>query len=99
MVQWIMQWVQMGLVFVFDLFFGCRHAHLTRPFTLESRSYKICVDCGHEMPYSLESMRLLHAWEIMRAGKAHPQEMPAVIPALATGISSTKSYERWKAVA
>ncbi len=99
MVQWIMQWVQMGLEFLFDLFFGCRHAHLTRPFTLESRSYKICLDCGHEMPYSLESMRLLHPWEIMRAAKTPAHAMQEPVPALASGISSTKSYERWKAVA
>lgn len=91
-----MQWIQIMLEFIVDLFFGCRHTHLTRPFTMQSHSYKICLDCGHEMPYSLESMRLLHPWEIMRQEKTADQEMPSALPAmLATG----KPYERWKAVA
>ena len=99
MVQSILQWIQMGIEFVFDLFFGCRHAHLTRPFTMESHSYKICLDCGHEMPYSLEAMRLLHPWEIMRANNAPASEMPTAMPTLTPALATSKPFARWKAVA
>ena len=90
-----MQWIQMILDFFFDLFFGCRHAHLTRPFTIQARSYKICLDCGHELPYSLQSMRLLHPWEIPRHAKARPAVTAVDLPAL----SADKPYVGWKAVA
>jgi hypothetical protein len=28
--------------------FGCHHRHLSRVFTIKSRTYKVCLDCGHE---------------------------------------------------
>jgi hypothetical protein len=35
---------------------ACRHRHQSRPFTLDNRTYKVCLDCGKEIQYSLESM-------------------------------------------
>ena len=32
--------------FFYEIFFGCRHERLTRPFTLQSHTYKVCLDCG-----------------------------------------------------
>jgi hypothetical protein len=90
-----MQWIQAFLGFIFDLFFGCRHDHLTRPFTLQAHSYKICLDCGRELPYSLTAMRLLRPWEISR----QPKEQPAEILVTATALSVDKPYTDWKAVA
>ena len=40
----------------FDAVFGCRHSHLSRPFTLQRKTYEVCLDCGREIPYSLTSM-------------------------------------------
>lgn len=28
--------------------FGCHHRHLSRVFTIDKRTYKVCLDCGHE---------------------------------------------------
>jgi hypothetical protein len=28
--------------------FGCHHRHISRVFTIKSRTYKVCLDCGHE---------------------------------------------------
>ena len=28
--------------------FGCHHRHLSRVFTIHNRTYKVCLDCGHE---------------------------------------------------
>jgi hypothetical protein len=38
--------------------FGCRHSHLSRVFTLEGKSYKVCCDCGTHLDYSLDEMSL-----------------------------------------
>ena len=42
----------------FDCIFGCRHRNLSRPFTRSGRTYEVCVDCGKQLPYSLETMSL-----------------------------------------
>jgi hypothetical protein len=39
-----------------NFFLGCRHRHQSRPFTLDNRTYTVCLDCGKEIGYSLESM-------------------------------------------
>ncbi len=39
-----------------DILIGCRHSHVTRPFTLRRKTYEVCLDCGHEIPYSLATM-------------------------------------------
>jgi hypothetical protein len=36
------------LLDVFQIFFGCRHRHLSRVFTIKHRTYKVCFDCGRE---------------------------------------------------
>jgi hypothetical protein len=42
----------------FDCIFGCRHRNLSRPATRSGRTYEGCVDCGKQLPYSLETMSL-----------------------------------------
>jgi RNA polymerase-binding transcription factor DksA len=43
--------------FLINLLVGaCSHRHLSRPFTLDNRTYKVCLDCGKEIGYSLERM-------------------------------------------
>lgn len=37
--------------------FGCRHNQLSRVFTIDRRTYRVCFDCGQEVRYSLEFMR------------------------------------------
>jgi hypothetical protein len=36
------------LLKIFQFFFGCRHRHLSRVFTIKRRTYKVCFDCGQE---------------------------------------------------
>ena len=40
----------------FEVLFGCRHSNQSRAFTLRRRTYKVCLDCGTEIPYSLATM-------------------------------------------
>lgn len=39
--------------------FGCHHRKLSRVFTIEGRSYKVCCDCGARFRYSLETMSIV----------------------------------------
>lgn len=36
--------------------FGCHHSKLSRVFTMQGQSYKVCCDCGARFNYSLETM-------------------------------------------
>jgi hypothetical protein len=58
------------LGFFYDVFFGCRHRHQTRPFTLKRQTYKVCLDCGTQIFYSPERMTPLTAREVRRAEAA-----------------------------
>lgn len=61
-----MSWLRAIYNFFYEIFFGCSHDRLTRPFTMHAHSYKVCLDCGSQFPYSLEKMRLLHPWEVAK---------------------------------
>jgi hypothetical protein len=47
-----------GLAAIFDMFFGCFHRQLSRVFTIEGRTYRVCCDCGVKFDYSLASMSM-----------------------------------------
>ena len=44
------------LLQAFEILFGCNH-QLSRVFTIRSRTYQVCTDCGKEFGYSWEMMR------------------------------------------
>lgn len=56
-----------------ELAFGCHHRKLSRVFTIEGHSYKVCCECGQHLNYSLRTMsitphrRLLSALRRLRA--------------------------------
>jgi hypothetical protein len=37
-----------ALIDLLHFVFGCRHRHLSRVFTIQRRTYKVCFDCGRE---------------------------------------------------
>jgi hypothetical protein len=54
---------------LFDVFFGCWHTHLSFPITIRpgarpsmaatvTGTYVVCLDCGMEMPYDWQEMKL-----------------------------------------
>jgi len=91
-----MSWLRAIYDFFCEIFFGCSHGHLTRPFTLHAQSYEVCLDCGQQLPYSLEKMRPLHAWEI---AKLHPQIAELSPVPVESGFAEGEDYRRTKAVA
>ena len=66
-----------------DLCLGCRHDRLTRPFTIEDESYMVCLDCGRQLFYSLETMSRLSGRELKRMRAARSGGL-RVVPAQAS---------------
>ena len=54
------------LLQAFEFLFGCNH-QLSRVFTIRSRTYQVCIDCGKEFGYSWELMRSLPSADIANA--------------------------------
>lgn len=44
---------------IWNIFFGCRHRELSRPFTTANETYKVCLKCGAHLGYSLQTMSLV----------------------------------------
>jgi hypothetical protein len=47
------------LPFIFEWIFGCHHRHLSRVFTIDRQTYKVCFACGTKLRYSWRTMSLL----------------------------------------
>jgi len=45
---------------VLDYAFGCHHRKLSRVFTIDNHSYRVCCECGATFTYSLETMSVGH---------------------------------------
>ena len=74
--------------------FGCHHAKLSRVFTIEGRSYKVCCDCGAKFDYSLRTMsimpsrKLFSALRRIRARRRHDRrKLQQLAEAASTGGS------------
>lgn len=72
------------LNFFSEILFGCSHSKLTRPFTLDDRTYMVCLDCGKQIGYSAREMRPLTPWEVrrMRATEAGELKVMPAAPAM-----------------
>ncbi len=57
--------------------FGCRHARFSRLFTIRDESYMVCLTCGHQVYYCVETMRPLSRREVHRRRALHAQETEA----------------------
>jgi hypothetical protein len=51
--EWVAQWLWKS----YDFAFGCHHRNLSRVFTIEHRTYRVCCSCGVKFTYSLEKCR------------------------------------------
>ncbi len=46
------------LLATLDFLLGCHHVYLSRVFTLQGETYRVCCDCGAKFAYSLETMSI-----------------------------------------
>jgi len=62
---------------LYDAFFGCRHSHYSFPVTIRrvgkrpqaallTGTYVACLDCGKELPYDWQEMRVITSPEHYR---------------------------------
>jgi len=51
---WLLEW----LAVVLEFLFGCRHHNLSRVFTMERQTYRVCCECGARFGYSLATMSI-----------------------------------------
>lgn len=80
--------------FLYEIVFGCSHQHLTRPFTLQQETYKVCLDCGKQLYYSPVTLRPLTGREVRHMHAVHTGElrvMPSVGGPRLTPASARKS--------
>jgi len=70
--------------FFYEILFGCSHSHLTRIFTLQEETYRVCLDCGVHLPYSSDTMRPLRARELRRLKAARAGELKILPSALSS---------------
>jgi hypothetical protein len=73
------------VVRLIDALFGCWHSHYSFPITVRqglgrnpaamlTGTYVVCLDCGKELPYDWQEMRIVTA----------PGHLSAPVPSLAT---------------
>jgi uncharacterized membrane protein len=43
---------------ILEFFFGCHHGQLSRVFTIQGETYKVCCECGAKFSYSLHTMSI-----------------------------------------
>jgi len=44
---------------IWEFLFGCWHGRLSRPFTISGDTYKVCLNCGRKLTYSLDTMSII----------------------------------------
>ncbi len=55
------------LIDILDFVFGCHHGHLSRVFSIDGRTYRVCCDCGATFKYSLASMCIERKFRVLDA--------------------------------
>jgi hypothetical protein len=65
---------------IINFLFGCWHQDTSRAFTVNGETYVVCLDCGQEIPYSLEKMAMQHAHGATKHA-GHAELQPALQPA------------------
>ena len=78
--RWIMEFFQSA----FEAIFGyCRHSNLSRPFTIEGQTYKVCMDCSQQVFYSRETMLPLSRRELRHLRAEQAAAAVSIMPATA----------------
>ncbi|MFP5230054.1 MAG: hypothetical protein ACLGXA_20750 [Acidobacteriota bacterium] len=76
--NFLLSCLQAVLSFFSQILFGCTHSRVTRPFTLGSETYEVCLDCGKQIYYSATEMRRLTTFEVRRLKAARSGEVKVV---------------------
>lgn len=94
-----MRWIMDLLISVFESLFGCRHGNLSRPFTIDGQTYKVCMDCSSQVFYSRETMKPLRASEVRQLRAQQAAAAVTVMPATAAAREAVARRSRKNAAA
>jgi hypothetical protein len=94
-----MRWIMDLFVSVFESLFGCRHSNLSRPFTIDGQTYKVCMECSSQVFYSKENMRPLRSREVRVLRAQQAAAAVAVMPATAAGREAVARRSKKSAAA
>ena len=86
--------LQAILHFLQEIFLGCRHDRLTRPFTIKQQTYKVCLDCGKHVYYSAVTMQPLSRREVKRMQAILSSEVKLIPATDSTHLLTEKSGSR-----
>jgi hypothetical protein len=79
-----MSWITELFRTIFEAIFGfCRHSSLSRPFTIDGQTYKVCMDCSQQIFYSSETLLPLSRREVRRMRAEQTAAAVAMMPATA----------------
>jgi hypothetical protein len=87
-----MSWISNAIGFVFEAIFGCRHRDLSRPFTIDAQTYKVCLNCAKQVFYSTERMQPLTGRELRRLRASQLPPGVAVMPATAAAREAVAQH-------
>ena len=95
-----MRWIMEFFRSVFEAIFGfCRHNNLSRPFTIEGHTYKVCMDCSQQVFYSPDTMRPLSRRELRHLRADQATAAVAMMPATAAAREAAARRSRKTAAA
>ena len=79
-----MRWIMELLESVFEAIFGyCRHSNLSRPFTIDGQTYKVCMECSQQVFYSRDTMLPLTRRELRHLRAEQAAAAVSMMPATA----------------
>jgi hypothetical protein len=65
--------------FILDVLFPCDHQQRSWPITLNGRTYRACIHCGAEIPYSMKDFCDITPaylrWKKRQAKRRRPEEV------------------------
>jgi hypothetical protein len=95
-----MRWITDFFRTIVEAIFGfCRHNSLSRPFTIDGQTYKVCMDCSQQIFYSKETLLPLTRRELRRLRAEQAAADVAVMPATAAARHAVARRARKTAAA
>lgn len=95
-----MRWITDLFQSIFEAIFGfCRHNNLSRPFTIDGQTYKVCMDCSQQVFYSRDTMLPLSRRELRHLRAEQANAAVAMMPATAEGREAVARRSRKTAAA
>jgi hypothetical protein len=95
-----MRWITDLFQSIFEAIFGfCRHNNLSRPFTIEGHTYKVCMDCSQQVFYSRDTMLPLSRRELRHLRAEQANAAVAIMPATAEAREAVARRSRKTAAA